>query len=104
VVALAAVLALAPAASSARASGPLHDGPFMNSYDFIGFNCGGFDVRIEGAGTDSFTTFLDAGDLTKVIYRARYPHDTLTNTVSCGRLASMNLRSTPHSSRRSAVR
>jgi len=80
---LAVVLALGLATSPARASGPLHDGPFMNSYDFIGFNCDGFDIRLEGAGTDSFTTFLDdAGDVTRVIYRARYPHDTLTNTVS----------------------
>jgi hypothetical protein len=72
------------AASVARAvSGPLHFGPFANSYSVIGFECDGFDVLIEGAGTDSFTVFLDeAGEVTKVIYRARYPHDTLTNTVS----------------------
>lgn len=71
------------AASAARASGPLHFGPFTNSYSFIGFSCEGFDILIEGEGTDSFTVFLDdAGEVTKVIYRARFPHDTLTNTVS----------------------
>jgi hypothetical protein len=71
------------AASVARASGPLHFGPFTNSYSFIGFNCDGFDILIEGAGTDSLTVFLDdAREVTKVIYRARYPHDTLTNTVT----------------------
>ena len=71
------------AASVARAGGPLHEGPFTNSYSFIGFNCDGFDILIEGQGTDSFTVFLDdAGDVTKVIYRARYPRDTLTNTVT----------------------
>ena len=47
------------AASAARAGGPLHFGPFAQSYSFIGFNCNGFDIQIEGAGTDSFTVFLD---------------------------------------------
>jgi hypothetical protein len=77
------VMAALLAASAARAGGPLHFGPFTNTYSFIGFNCDGFDVLIEGAGTDSFTEFQDgAGETTKVIYRARYPHDTLTNTVT----------------------
>jgi hypothetical protein len=71
------------AASVARAGGPLHSGPFANSYSFVGFNCEGFDILIEGEGTDSFTVFFDdAGEVMKVIYRAGYPHDTLTNTVS----------------------
>ena len=71
------------AASAARASAPLHFGPFTNSYSFIGMHCDGFDVLIEGAGTDTFTVFLDeAGEVTKVIYRARYPHDVLTNAVT----------------------
>lgn len=40
-------------------------------------NCNGYDILIEGEGTDSFTVFLDdAGDVTKVIYRARYPRMT----------------------------
>jgi hypothetical protein len=77
------VATLALTASAARAGGPLHSGPFTNSYSFIGFNCDGFDILIEGAGTDSFTVFLDdAGEVTKVIYRARYPRDTLTNTTT----------------------
>ncbi|HZD18476.1 MAG TPA: hypothetical protein VE669_10075 [Actinomycetota bacterium] len=70
-------------ASAARADAPLHFGPFTNAYSFIGFTCGGSDILIEGEGTDSFTVFLDdTGEMTRVIYRARYPHDTLTNTVS----------------------
>jgi hypothetical protein len=82
VIAGVATLALLTA-SVARAGGPLHSGPFTNSYSFIGFNCDGFDILIEGAGTDSFTVFLDdAGEVTKVIYRARYPRDTLTNTTT----------------------
>jgi hypothetical protein len=77
------VLTALLAASVASAGGPLHFGPIANSYSFIGFNCDGFDIQIEGAGTDSFTVFLDdAGDVTKVLDRARYPHDTLTNTVT----------------------
>lgn len=46
-------------------------------------HCDGFDILIEGSGTDSFTVFRDdAGEVTKVIYRARYPHDVSTNTVT----------------------
>jgi hypothetical protein len=77
------VVALLAGSVARAASGPLHFGPFTNTYSFIGFNCDGFDILIEGEGTDSFTVFLDdTGEVTKVIYRARYPHDTLTNTVS----------------------
>jgi hypothetical protein len=71
------------AASVARASAPVTFGPFTNSYSFIGMHCDGYDVLIEGTGTDTFTVFLDdAGEITRVIWRARYPHDTLTNTVT----------------------
>jgi hypothetical protein len=77
------VITVLLAASVARAGGPLHFGPFTSTYSFIGFNCDGFDILIEGRGTDSFTVFLDdAGEVTKVTYRARYRHDTLTNTVT----------------------
>ena len=77
-----AITALLPA-TVANASAPQHAGPFTNSYSFIGFNCDGFDILIEGTGTDSFTVFHDdAGEVTRVIYRARYPHDVLTNTVT----------------------
>jgi len=70
-------------ASAAMASAPDHFGPFTNSYSFVGFNCDGFDILIEGTGTDSFTVFLDdAGEVTQVIYRGRYPHDVLTNSVT----------------------
>jgi hypothetical protein len=77
-----AIASLVPA-SVAMASAPSHFGPFTNSYSFVGFNCDGFDILIEGAGTDSFTVFVDdAGQVTRVIYRARYPRDVLTNTVT----------------------
>lgn len=77
-------LLMSVAATDALASaGPDRLGPFYNSYSFIGFNCPGFDIRIDGAGTDEFTVWRDAdGDLEKVLYRAHYPHDTLTNTVT----------------------
>jgi hypothetical protein len=78
-----ALAALTVPSALAGGAGPLHFGPFAQSYSFIGFNCDGFDIQIEGAGTDSFTVFLDdAGETTKVLDRARYPHDTLTNTVT----------------------
>jgi hypothetical protein len=71
------------AASVARASAPLIFGPFTHSYSSIEWHCDGFDVLIEGTGTDTFTVFLDeAGEITRVIWRARYPRDTLTNTVT----------------------
>jgi hypothetical protein len=78
----AALLAVAVApGTTAAASGPIHVGPIENTYSFVGFACDGFDILIEGAGTDSFTIwFDDAGGVVKVLYRARYPHDTLTNT------------------------
>jgi hypothetical protein len=70
-------------ASPVSASPPLHFGPFTRTFSDIGFNCDGFDVRIESEGTDSFTVFVDdSGEVTKMLYRARYPHDTLTNTVT----------------------
>jgi len=82
VIAALALSTLVPV-SVAQAGAPEHFGPFPTSYSFIGFNCDGFDILIEGAGTDSFTVFLDkTGEVTKVIYRARYPRDTLTNTVT----------------------
>jgi hypothetical protein len=80
----AGLIALALAAAPTAASGsPAHFGPFENSYTFIGFNCPGFDVLIEGSGSDSFTVWTDdVGQLARVLYRGRYPRDTLTNTVS----------------------
>ena len=81
---LAVILLLSVASTSALASAsPIHAGPFYNAYSFIGFTCPGFDILIEGAGTDEYTIWRDAeGNLEKVLYRARYPHDTLTNTVT----------------------
>jgi hypothetical protein len=74
-------LVLVPTA--AATSGPYHVGPFYNSYSFVGFSCDGFDILIEGAGTDEYTIWRDSdGNLEKVLYRARYQHDTLTNTVT----------------------
>jgi hypothetical protein len=81
---LVSILALTAAVpASAAAAGPHMFGPFTNTYSFIGFNCPGFDIQIQGSGTDEYTIWRDdAGDLTKVFYRGRYPHDTLTNTVT----------------------
>ncbi|HEX8939816.1 MAG TPA: hypothetical protein VF763_06595 [Candidatus Limnocylindrales bacterium] len=54
-VASALVIGLLMSIASTRvlaSSGPDHFGPFENSYSFIGFDCPGFDIRIDGAGTD----------------------------------------------------
>lgn len=80
---LALVLAaLAPAAAQADA-GPAHFGPFEESGSFIGFECDGFDILIEGSATTSFTIWFDAnGDVDRLLQRTQAPHDTLTNTVT----------------------
>ena len=82
--ALGATLLLSVASTGALASaGPDHFGPIEQSYSFVGFNCPGFNILIQGAGTDEYTIWHDVdGNVTKVLYRARYPHDTLTNTVT----------------------
>ena len=79
------VSATLTAGTAAAAGGPERFGPFEVEYSFVGFNCDGFDVLIEGAGTDEFVVWSDAaGDVEKIVYRARYPYDTLTN-LSTGR-------------------
>jgi hypothetical protein len=80
---LVGLLAAGLVPGTVMAGGPDHEGPFVNEYSFIGFGCGSFDVLIEGAGSDEFTIWTDAsGEVERVLYRARYPHDTLTNTVT----------------------
>jgi hypothetical protein len=79
------VSATLTAGTAAAAAGPERFGPFEVEYSFVGFNCDGFDVLIEGAGTDEFVVWSDAaGEVERIVYRARYPHDTLTN-LSTGR-------------------
>jgi hypothetical protein len=68
---------------SVLAGGPDHFGPFENSSTSVGSTCDGFDVLIESSGTDEFTVWTDAnGDVVKILYRARYPHDVLTNMTT----------------------
>lgn len=75
-----AVAALAPAAAQAD-GGPEHFGPFEDVYSFVGFECDGFDILIEGTATTSFTVWFDAdGDIDRLLQRTRAPRDTLTNT------------------------
>ena len=79
----AAAAAALLAASTADAAGPLQLGPFTDTYDFIGMNCDGFDIRIQGSETQRFTVFFDtAGGVTRVVKHDSAPHDTLTNTVT----------------------
>ena len=79
------VSATLTAGTAAAVGGPEHFGPFVQEYSFVGFNCDGFDVSIEGAGTDEFIVWSDAaGEVERIVYRARYPQDTLTN-LSTGR-------------------
>jgi hypothetical protein len=75
-----ALAAIAPVAAEAK-GGPQHFGPFEDVYSFIGFECDGFDILIEGAATTSFTVWFDANDdVDRLLQRTRAPHDTLTNT------------------------
>jgi len=73
------------AGTAAAVGGPESFGPFEVKDSFIAFNCDGFDVLAVVDGTDEFVVWSDAaGDVERVVYRARYPHDTLTN-LSTGR-------------------
>lgn len=75
-----ALAALAPGA--ALASGPEQFGPFEDTYSFIGFECDGFDILIDGTATTSVTVWFDAnGDVDRLLQRTRAPHDTLTNRI-----------------------
>jgi hypothetical protein len=79
VVGLAALLS----ASTAKAGAPLHLGPFVDTYSFIGMSCDGFEVLIEGTETRTATVFVDEqGEVQRVIERVSAPRDVLTNTVS----------------------
>jgi hypothetical protein len=74
------LLASAVASATVQAAGPEQFGPDVQEYAFVGIECDGFDILIEGSGTDSYSVWFDAaGDVERVLYRARYPHDTLTN-------------------------
>jgi hypothetical protein len=73
------------AGTAAAAAGPERFGPFEVKFSHVEFNCDGFDVWAEVDGTDEFIVWYDdAGEVEKIVYRARYPHDTLTN-LSTGR-------------------
>jgi hypothetical protein len=73
---------LAPGAASASGN-PETFGPFYDTYDVIGFECDGFDVRIQGTGYSTFTFWFDEnGDVDHVLQRSRSPRDTATNTVT----------------------
>jgi hypothetical protein len=83
---LAAVVgATLTAGTASAAGGPEHFGPFEVVDSFVAFNCDGFDVLADVDGTDEFVVWSNAaGEVEKLVYRARYPHDTLTN-LSTGR-------------------
>jgi len=70
---------------NALAAAPLHDGPYTWDDTYYG-SCGSaFDVRLDTHGWEAFTVWADAnGDITKVLYRVRAPHDVFTN-LSTGR-------------------
>jgi hypothetical protein len=78
-----AVVTAAIASSPASAAAPAEFGPFTDSYSFIGMNCDGFDILIQGTETQRFTVFFDdSGNVTRVVKHDSAPHDTLTNTVT----------------------
>ena len=82
-VAVAVVAAGMLAASPVSAAAPERFGPNTYDFTFIGFNCDGFDIEIAGGGTDRVTVFFNAsGDVNRIVYYGRFPHDVLTNTVT----------------------
>jgi hypothetical protein len=79
----AAAAAALLAASAANGAAPLELGTFTDTYDVIGMNCDGFDIRIQGSETQRFTVFFDdTGNVARVVKHDSAPHDTLTNTVT----------------------
>jgi hypothetical protein len=76
---IASLMVIGLTASPASASGPIKEGPFRFSGSFTDDSCG-FDGMVEVDVTETFTIFLDdAGEVAKVIYRVRAPHDVFTN-------------------------
>jgi hypothetical protein len=58
-------------------------GPNTYEGSFIGFECDGFDILIQGAGSDRVTVYFDnSGEIIKVVYYGRFSHDVMTNTVT----------------------
>ena len=81
IIALLATAALT--ASPVSASTQERLGPTSYDYTFVGFTCPGFDIVIHGMGSDRATVFFDgSGEVSKVVYYGRFPHDVLTNSVS----------------------
>jgi len=75
-----ALSAISPASSLAVGK-PEVFGPFVDTYTFIGFDCGEFQIEISGTATTTFTVSFDAnGDVSQIVMRVRAPYDTLTNT------------------------
>ena len=83
---LALVVLLTSAALTATpvsANTPERFGPTSYDYSFVGFNCPGFDIVIQGTGSDRLTVFFDgSGEVSKLAHVGRFPHDVLTNSVT----------------------
>jgi hypothetical protein len=80
---VALVVAALVSATGANAGAPLQLGPFTTSYDDIGMNCSGLDIRIHGAETVSVTVFWNSdGSIARVVRYDSAPHDVLTNLVT----------------------
>lgn len=78
-------LLLAP---SVLAAAPLHDGPYswdetIYFPDFCAEAGPGMEVELRTQGWQAFTVWADEnGDVTKVLYRVRAPHDVFTNLAT----------------------
>jgi hypothetical protein len=82
-VGVALALSAALPASTLAVGKPEVFGPFVDTYTFIGFDCGDFLIEISGTSETTFTVSFDAnGDVSKFVMRVRAPYDTLTNTTT----------------------
>src|SRR4029079_2518322 len=69
-------LAILAPSSALAVEKPEVFGPFVDTEDFIGFDCGDFLIRITGTVTTTFTASFDANDnLIKLVMRVRAPGD-----------------------------
>jgi len=82
-VALTLLAFAALAAPPVSAFPPEEFGPDTFEYSFVGFTCDGFDILIEGTGTQRVTAYFDAaGNVTRIAVYGRFPADVLTNLTT----------------------
>ena len=83
IVGIALALGVFSPASTFAVGKPEVFGPFVDTYTFIGFDCGDVLIEISGTSATTFIVSFDAdGHVSRIVMRVRAPYDTLTNTTT----------------------